>query len=97
MKVNGLTNKWEESHAYGGLWAENITQAVARDILAEAITRVSRLGYDVCLSVHDEVVAEMPEGAEWLENLLTQMKALPSWAADLPVAAEGWQGRRYRK
>jgi DNA polymerase len=97
MKVNGLTNKWEESHAYGGLWAENITQAVARDILAEAITRVSRLGYDVVLSVHDEIVAEMPEGADWLENLLTQMKVLPAWAAGLPVAAEGWQGRRYRK
>jgi len=95
--VDGLTNKWEETHTYGGKLAENLTQAVARDILAEAITRVSRLGYDVCLSVHDEVVAEMPEGAEWLENLLTQMKVLPAWATGLPVAAEGWQGSRYRK
>jgi DNA polymerase len=97
MKVNGLTNKWEESHAYGGLWAENITQAVARDILAEAITRVSRLGYDVVLSVHDEIVAEMLGESDWLETLLHQMRILPAWATGLPVAAEGWQGPRYRK
>lgn len=95
--VDGLTNKWEETHTYGGKLAENLTQAVARDVLAEAITRVSRLGYDVNLHVHDEVVAEMPENADWLENLLTQMKVLPAWATGLPVAAEGWQGSRYRK
>ena len=95
--VDGLTNKWEETHTYGGKLAENLTQAVARDILAEAITRVSRLGYDVVLSVHDEIVAEMPENADWLENLLTQMKVLPAWAAGLPVAAEGFTSKRYRK
>lgn len=95
--VDGLTNKWEETHTYGGKLAENLTQAVARDVLAEAITRVSQWGFDVVLHVHDEIVAEMRWEPDWLEYLVTQMKVLPAWATGLPVAAEGWQGRRYRK
>lgn len=97
--VDGLTNKWEETHTYGGKLAENLTQAVARDVLAEAITRVSQGGYDhdVVLHVHDEIVAEMPDDQNWLKTFLCIMKVLPAWATGLPVAAEGWQGRRYRK
>lgn len=97
MKVNGLTNKWEEAHAYGGLWCENITQAVARDLLAAAITRLANAGYEVNLHVHDEVVAEVPGAFRDLEGFLQGMKTLPPWAAGLPVAAEGWVGARYRK
>ncbi len=95
--VDGLTNKWEETHTYGGKLAENLTQAVARDVLAEAITRVSHVGFDVVLHVHDEIVAEVSEGEDWLTHMLNRMKLVPTWATGLPVAAEGWQGRRYRK
>ena len=97
LKVNGLSNKWEETHTYGGSLAENITQAVARDVLAEALTRVSANGYDVILHVHDEIVAEMPEQGNWTENFCTQMAVVPKWATGLPIAVEGWQGQRYRK
>ena len=97
MKVNGLSNKWEETHTYGGSLAENITQAVARDVLADAMTRVSAHGYDIILSVHDEIVAEMPEQGDWLTDLCTQMAVVPKWATGLPIAVEGWQKKRYQK
>src|SRR6185295_3258399 len=45
MHVNGLANNWEETHTYGGKLAENITQAVARDILAAGLVRLTDKGY----------------------------------------------------
>lgn len=99
MHVDGLTNKWEETHTYGGKLAENITQAVARDVLADALVRLDRIGYHPCLHVHDEVVIEEVEtsGADYLNDVLKLMSEVPSWATGLPIAVEGWAGRRYRK
>lgn len=99
MHVDGLTNKWEETHTYGGKVCENITQAVARDVLADALVRLDRIGYHPCLHVHDEVVIEEVEtsGADYLNDVLKLMSEVPSWATGLPIAVEGWAGRRYRK
>ena len=99
LHVDGLTNKWEETHTYGGKLAENITQAVARDVLADALVRLDRIGYHPCLHVHDEVVIEEVEtsGADYLNDVLKLMSEVPSWATGLPIAVEGWAGRRYRK
>ena len=97
MKVNGLSNKWEESHAYGGLWAENITQAVARDVLAHAMTLLTAKGHAIVLTIHDEIVAEGVYSEQDKIEFLTDMSAVPPWATGLPVATEGWVGSRYRK
>lgn len=86
-------------HIYGGKIVENLVQALCRDLMAEAVVRTEKAGMPVVLTVHDELVCEVPEAqakAE-LERLHSLMLASPSWAAGLPVEASGWMGRRYRK
>jgi len=98
MGENSRTRKWERLKTYGGKLAENITQAVCRDLLADAILRCEDAGLPVVLHVHDEVVCEVPEDSPMtvpeFEELISQA---PAWAAGFPIAAEGWRGARYRK
>ena len=49
------------------------------------------------LSVHDEIVCEVPEGHGSLEEFLHTMRIRPRWAGNCPVEVDGWEGMRYRK
>ena len=93
---NTYSRKVEKLNTYGGKLAENIVQAIARDILAEAMLRIEAAGYEICAHIHDEIVAIMPEGGS-LKEFETLMATNPDWAKGLPLGAEGWVGRRYRK
>ena len=55
-------------HMYGGAWAENATQAVARDLLVEGMKRLRAFGYKLVMHAHDEACAEMPIGEGSLEQ-----------------------------
>lgn len=95
--VDSRTRKWGPRKMYGGLWTENAVQAIARDLLAEAMLRLEEEGYPVVLTVHDEVVADVPVGHGTVPAFEEIMRILPSWAAGCPVEVEAWEGARYRK
>ncbi|MGI9159836.1 MAG: hypothetical protein ACR2K1_08800 [Saprospiraceae bacterium] len=77
--------------------AHNCTQAVARDVLRDAMLRLRAAGYKIVLHVHDEIIAEMLRGIGSLDEFKAIMAQLERWALGLPVAVDGWEGRRFRK
>jgi DNA polymerase len=83
--------------SYGGLWTENIVQAIARDIFVAGCMRLESSGYAVVAHLHDEVVAEVPEDFGSLEEFLQIFTAPPKWAPDLPLNAKGRIADRFVK
>ena len=76
---------------------ENITQACARDCLAESVERLEAAGFPVVFHIHDEVVIDAPPGHDRLEDVVTIMSEPPTWAPDLPLRAEGWVNPFFKK
>lgn len=96
MSEDSFTHKWEPHLSHGGVLAENVTQAVARDVMAHAMTNLDEARFPVVLTVHDEIVCEAGEQRD-LNEFLEIVNKLPPWASGLPLRAEGWKGKRYRK
>lgn len=95
--VNSMTKQWQNRPLYGGLQVENVVQAIARDLMADAMGRVQAAGYDVLLTVHDEVLTEVPNDNGSLDQFTSLMSERPEWGNQIPLAVEGWEGSRYRK
>jgi DNA polymerase len=99
MGSHPITKQWAKVRTYGGKLVENVVQAVARDVLADAMVVLDRLGAELVATVHDELIEEADTaiGDQVLDRMLTAMRATPAWAPGLPVHAEGWIGVRYGK
>lgn len=98
MGENQTTRQWGKQYTYGGKLAENITQALCRDLLAVALVRVDAEGWPIILHVHDEIVTEVPNRPEYsVAKLESMMCELPVWATGFPLAAEGQELFRYAK
>jgi DNA polymerase len=97
--MNQETKQWGYVDTYGGKLVENIVQAIARDLLAEAMLRVNERGFKIVLHVHDEEVCEVPlEGSEAkLKELCSIMGESVSWAPGLPLTADGYLTPFYKK
>jgi DNA polymerase len=98
MGVNQYSRKWSRLKTYGGKLAENVTQAAARDVLAGSMPAIEAAGYQIVLSVHDEIISEAPDTPEFnAGHLAGLMATTPTWAEGLPLAAAGFEAMRYRK
>jgi DNA polymerase len=98
MGVNQYSRKWCRLHTYGGKIFENVCQAVARDVMARNMPAIEAAGYQIVLTVHDEVICETPDSDDFNEEHLSGLLAAnPPWALDMPLAAAGFQTTRYRK
>ena len=93
----GLTKKWERIETYGPKIVENIVQATARDLLAEALLRLDQAGFDIVAHIHDEVICEVPAGESSVEEVCSLMSMPPRWATGLPLIAEGYECEFYQK
>ena len=90
---------WGPVETYGGKLAENITQAVARDALAEAMVTVADAGYKIVMHVHDEIIVEVPYGSGdgSLVDLCRLMNRPIEWASGLPLNSDGYVTQYYKK
>lgn len=95
--VDSITRKWVFGPTYGGKLVENIVQGTARDLMRDAILRSPEYGYNIVLSVHDELLGEQPKGKWPVERFENMMATLAPWATGCPVKAKGWIGMRYKK
>jgi DNA polymerase len=96
MGQNQTTRKWEKTETWGGKLVENIVQAYARDCLAVALLRLDEAGYKITFHVHDEIIAEAPDGSRW-EDMADIMGRPIDWAPGLLLRGDGYDTKFYMK
>jgi DNA polymerase len=85
---------WGLVNTYGGKMVENITQALARDVMAVAMIKLELSGIPVLFTVHDEIVVDAGVDISRFKDILTRV---PGWAPGLPIEADVFTTNRYRK
>jgi DNA polymerase len=95
--VDNQSGQVRTEKTYSGKLVENAVQAIARDLLTAAMFRLEEAGYRITVTVHDEIVAEVPENFGSLKEMCEIMSVVPDWAEGLPVATEGYEGMFYKK
>lgn len=98
MGVNQVTKQWGKTETYGGKLVENVVQATARDCLAEAMRRVTAMGYEIVMHIHDEMVVDVPiEDTDALARINKAMGDPIDWAPGLPLKGNGYETPFYKK
>lgn len=96
--VDQKTKKWTRLSTYGGKLIENITQAIARDCLREAMLRLDEHGFRQLTTVHDEIVIECPADQKLCLHKVEAVMGTPiDWAPDLPLRGDGFETPYYMK
>lgn len=94
----GTGEKWKKTDTWGGKITENVIQAICADLLRFSALNLEEGGWEIVLTVHDEIICEVPDSPEYtVEKMGAIMTQLPDWAKGFPLAVEGWQGKRFRK
>ncbi len=89
-----MSKKWVRIETFGGKCVENITQAVARDVLMNSMFALKN--YDIVAHVHDELIIEVPEDTK-VDYICKKMAEVPSWAEGLILRADGYETKYYKK
>lgn len=97
LRLSYRGRKGRES-TYGGKQFENVTQAVQRNALRDAMINLDD-EFDIYLHVHDEVVAAVPlhYGIEEMERYIHLLCRRREWNEEIPIEAKGFICQRYRK
>lgn len=95
--VHQKTKKWCRIATFGGKLVENITQAIARDCLADSMLDLDRKGVEQLMTVHDEIVAEGLDDHFDLQIMLDTMGQSLDWAPGLLLTADGFSTPYYMK
>lgn len=90
----GSTKKWERLESYGPKFVENITQAIARDILLYAMQTLKE--YRIVAHVHDEAIIETDKSVS-VQSVCVLMGRTPPWAEGLLLRADGYECEFYKK
>jgi len=98
MGVNQFSRKWSRIKTYSGKLVENAIQGIARDVLAGNMPLMEACGYEIVLSIHDEVITETPDTKDFsVAGLSAILAHTPPWAKGFPLAAAGFETYRYKK
>lgn len=98
MGMNQYTRKWQRLKTYGGKLFENLCQSCAGDFLKASMPLMEAAGYQIVMTVHDEVITEAPDTADFNAKQLSSILATPPhWGEGMPLAAAGFETYRYRK
>ena len=86
------TKQWGKIDTYGGKLTENVTQGIARDLLANSMLNIVAAGYNIVGHIHDEVIVEVPKenAKEHYDEVVRVMSIPPDWAKDIPLNADGY-------
>jgi CHC2 zinc finger/Toprim domain len=93
--MDNARGQWAPYRGWFGTFVENVTQAIARDLLAAAIMRAEARGWKVVFHCHDELVIEAPVGAIPAHDVLALLLEPPVWAEGLPLGGKVHAGPLY--